>query len=153
MGSDVSDLKQRISDLAGLMEEFHLAEAEWESEGERVSFRRRSNLVVAGTYSTESGESAHEEHVFPVDPEPVPAWPSGVPLTSPMTGIFYLSQSPNAPPFVQIGQTVSPGQVVGLIEAMKVFNEITAPTGGVVLSIVAESGQIVQPGDPLMYVG
>ena len=99
------------------------------------------------------GEPSLSDHVFPVEPEPVPARPSGVPLTSPMTGIFYISPSPNAPPFVQIGQSVSQGQVVGLIEAMKVFNEITAPTGGVVLSIVADSGQIVQPGDPLMYVG
>jgi acetyl-CoA carboxylase biotin carboxyl carrier protein len=70
-----------------------------------------------------------------------------------MTGIYYSSSSPTAPPFVKEGEPVSAGQVVGLIEAMKVFNEIVAPTSGRVLKIVAESGQLVNPGDALLYIG
>ena len=51
------------------------------------------------------------------------------------------------------GESISAGQVVGLIEAMKVFNEIPSPVSGVVLKLVAETGAIVQPGDVLLYVG
>ncbi|MFI5385839.1 MAG: acetyl-CoA carboxylase biotin carboxyl carrier protein [Fimbriimonadales bacterium] len=148
----MSDLKQRISDLAGLMEEFHLSEAEFESDGERIAFRRRIDRPVHQTQSAEEGVT-HEEHVFPVEPEPIPAEPLGIAVTSPMTGIYYGAPSPNAPPFVREGVHVTAGQVVGLIEAMKVFNEITASTSGRVLKIVAEGGQLVQPGDPLLYVG
>ena len=94
-----------------------------------------------------------EGHVFVPEPEPTPAAPAGIPVTSPMTGIFYSAPSPNAPLFVREGEPVTAGQVVGLIEAMKVFNEITAATSGTVLRLVAESGQLVQPGDPLLFIG
>ena len=52
-----------------------------------------------------------------------------------------------------VGITIEKGQVVGLIEAMKVFNEITAPVSGTVTAVKAENGQLVQPGDPLIYIG
>lgn len=134
------------------MDEFRLSEAELDTGGERIAFRRRSAPVVTGT--TQIVEQAHhaEEHVFPVEPEPISSAPKGVPVTSPMTGIYYGAPSPNAPAFVKEGETVTAGQVVGLIEAMKVFNEITAAVSGTVTKVVAESGQIVQPGDPLLYI-
>jgi len=149
----VSDLKQRITELAELMEEFRLAEAELEDGGQRVAFRRRSPVAVATTIQTTEHAPEHEEHVFPGEPDPIPAEPKGVPVTSPMTGIYYAAPSPNAPSFVKEGEQVTAGQVVGLIEAMKVFNEITASTSGTVLKMIAESGQLVQPGDPLLYIG
>jgi acetyl-CoA carboxylase biotin carboxyl carrier protein len=148
----VSDLTQRIDELAGLRNEFQLSEAEWESNGQRIAFRRRSKVVVAAAPVAEAGDHA-EEHVFPVEPDPIPAAPKGTPVSSPMTGIYYGAPSPNAPPFVKEGEVVTAGQVVGLIEAMKVFNEITAPTSGRVTQVVADNGQLVQPGDPLLYIG
>lgn len=143
-----------MTDLAAMMDEFHLSEAELESDGQRIVFRRRSK-TVATVAAAPVVEIAHpaEEHVFPVEPEPIAAAPKGTPVSSPMTGIYYSAPSPNAPPFVKEGEVVNAGQVVGLIEAMKVFNEITAPTTGVVSKVVAESGQLVQPGDPLLYIG
>ena len=146
----VSDLKQRITDLATLMDEFRLSEAELESEGQRVAFRRRSSAVVSAPVQ---GDPVVEEHVFEVETPPAPAQQQGIPVSSPMTGIFYGAPSPNATPFVKEGEAVTAGQVVGLIEAMKVFNEITATTSGIVLKVIAESGQLVQPGDPLLYIG
>jgi acetyl-CoA carboxylase biotin carboxyl carrier protein len=148
----VSDLKQRITDLAALMEEFRLSEAELDTDGGRIAFRRRAVPTAPGlAHAVDTGD--HVEHVFPVEPEPIPAPPKGTPVTSPMTGIFYGAPSPNAPPFVKEGEQVSAGQVVGLIEAMKVFNEIIATTSGTVTQLVAESGQLVQPGDPLLFIG
>jgi acetyl-CoA carboxylase biotin carboxyl carrier protein len=70
-----------------------------------------------------------------------------------MNGIFYASPSPASPQFVKEGETIQAGQVVGLIEAMKVFNEIPSTVSGVVLKLVAETGAVVQPGDVLLYVG
>jgi acetyl-CoA carboxylase biotin carboxyl carrier protein len=146
----VSDLKQQITDLADLMEEFRLSEAELDSEGQRIAFRRRSRVTAAAPV----GEmTPAEEHAFEEEAEPVVAQQKGMPVSSPMTGIFYGAPSPNAPPFVKEGGQITAGQVVALIEAMKVFNEITAPTSGTVLKVLAESGQLVQPGDPLLYIG
>jgi acetyl-CoA carboxylase biotin carboxyl carrier protein len=70
-----------------------------------------------------------------------------------MTGIYYASPNPTSPPFVTEGEMVNMGQVVGLIEAMKVFNEIIAPVSGIVSKVVAKNGEVVNPGEPLLYIG
>jgi acetyl-CoA carboxylase biotin carboxyl carrier protein len=71
-------------------------------------------------------------------------------ITAPLTGIFYLSPSPQAPPFVQIGSVVAAGDVIGLIEAMKLFNEIHTTKSGRVRKIVATNGQLVRAHAPLI---
>lgn len=83
---------------------------------------------------------------------PAPA-NKGIPISSPMTGVYYTSPNPGDPPFVKVGDHVSAGQVVGLIEAMKVFNEILSTVTGTVTETNANNGQLVQPGDPLLYIG
>ena len=65
-------------------------------------------------------------------------------VNAPLTGIFYRSPSPQAPAFVQVGGQVNPGDVIGLIEAMKLFNEIRATAGGKVRRILIENGQLVR---------
>jgi acetyl-CoA carboxylase biotin carboxyl carrier protein len=147
----VEDLKARISDVATLMDEFRLSEAELSDEGVRIAFRRRS---AAPPKARNDGEVSDAEPAFDILPEQVAELPqAGTPVTSPMTGIYYSAPSPSAPSFVKEGEPVTAGQVVGLIEAMKVFNEITAPTSGIVLKALATNGQLVQPGDPLLYIG
>jgi acetyl-CoA carboxylase biotin carboxyl carrier protein len=71
-------------------------------------------------------------------------------ITAPLTGVFYLSPSPQAPPFVQIGSVVAAGDVIGLIEAMKLFNEIRSTKNGRVRKIVATNGQLVRAHAPLI---
>ena len=149
----VSDLKQQITDLAGLMDEFRLGEAELEIGGERIAFRRKPARSAAVLPPEHFVEEESQDSVVEPEPTPVATAPAGIPVTSPMTGIFYGAPSPNSSPFVREGETVTAGQVVGLIEAMKVFNEITASASGTVTRLVAESGQLVQPGDPLLYIG
>jgi acetyl-CoA carboxylase biotin carboxyl carrier protein len=71
-------------------------------------------------------------------------------VNAPLTGIFYRSPTPQAPPFVQVGSQVNEGDVVGLIEAMKLFNEIRATKGGKVRRIIIENGQLVRAHQPII---
>lgn len=75
-----------------------------------------------------------------------------VAITSPMVGTFYRSPSPDSPPFVQEGDTIKPGQVVCVVEAMKLFNEIESEAGGKIVKILAENGKPVEYGQKLMLV-
>lgn len=74
------------------------------------------------------------------------------PLVSPMVGVFYRAPSPGDPNFVEIGDRVERGQTIGLVEAMKVFNEITAENAGVVAKIAVETGQLVETGQALFLL-
>jgi acetyl-CoA carboxylase biotin carboxyl carrier protein len=71
-------------------------------------------------------------------------------VNAPLTGVFYRSPTPQAPPFVQIGAVVNKGDVIALIEAMKLFNEIRSTAGGKVKRILAENGQLVRAHQPLL---
>ncbi|GIW08096.1 MAG: acetyl-CoA carboxylase biotin carboxyl carrier protein subunit [Dehalococcoidia bacterium] len=71
-------------------------------------------------------------------------------IVAPLAGIFYRAASPGAEPFVHEGDEIAPGQPIGLIEAMKVFNEVRADRGGRVVRFLVENGQLVGVGDPLL---
>ena len=97
----------------------------------------------------------------PAAAAPVAATPAGDPpaaavegteITSPMVGTFYRKPAPDAPNFVEIGSTVSVGQTVCIIEAMKVMNEIKAEKAGTICACVAEEGNPVQFGDVLFRI-
>lgn len=151
----VGDLKQRIDELAELMDEFGLDKARLRGEDWSIEFSRlaESGSVVPVALQDE-GEivmakpRSHRRR----EPAAEPAVDWGTPLTSPMTGIFFSSPNPSSPPYVSEGQAVVAGQVVGLIEAMKVFNELTASVSGTISRIAVSNGQVVQPGEPILYV-
>jgi acetyl-CoA carboxylase biotin carboxyl carrier protein len=75
-----------------------------------------------------------------------------VPIVAPLSGLFYMRPTPADPPFVEIGAAIVPGQVVALIETMKIFNEIKAEIAGEVIDITSREGDLVEVGKPLMYV-
>ena len=77
---------------------------------------------------------------------------SDVAVVAPLTGVFYLASSPSVPPFVEVGSPVQAGEVVCIIEAMKVFNEISCEIAGMVSAIIAQNGQLVQRGDALIRI-
>lgn len=83
---------------------------------------------------------------------PTESVPLGVPVPAPLTGVFYARSSPDQPPFVELGAVIEPGQVVALIETMKLFNEVTVDVGGEVLSVAAQDGDLVEMGQALMYI-
>ena len=87
-------------------------------------------------------------------PAPAPAAPqqTGTPLTSPMVGTFYRAPSPGAAPFIEVGDHVKKSQVIGIIEAMKLLNEVEADQDGVVKAFAAENGQPVEFGQPLVIL-
>lgn len=74
-------------------------------------------------------------------------------VKSPMVGTFYRSPSPGSPSFIEVGQTVSDGQTLCIIEAMKLLNEIESDAAGVVKKILVENGQPVEYGQPLFVIG
>jgi acetyl-CoA carboxylase biotin carboxyl carrier protein len=82
-----------------------------------------------------------------------PVQPEGHAVKSPMVGTFYRTPSPNAKPFVEVGQTVNAGETLCIIEAMKLMNEIEADHGGVIKAILVEHGQPVEYGEPLFIIG
>ena len=86
----------------------------------------------------------------PVAAEPVE---QGHIVKSPMVGTFYRSPSPGSPSFIEVGQTVSDGQTLCIIEAMKLLNEIESDAAGVITKILVESGQPVEYGQPLFVIG
>lgn len=129
------------------MEEFGLDHAKMKGDGWLVEFGAAHAPVPPA--AVHGAAPAAGTTLKPV----AKAAPSGTPVTSPMTGIYYSSASPGSPPFVRVGEAVTAGQVVALIEAMKVFNEVTAPLSGTVSKIAAENGQLVQPGDAIVYIG
>lgn len=151
----MSDINARVDELAELITEFNLSEAELKGDGWKVALRKNKPAPVAvqalaaelyddGGHSEDTG--SHSQAA------PVAEQPVGLPVNSPMNGIFYSAPSPSAPPFVNEGDVVEAGQVVALIEAMKVFNEIVAPMAGTVKKTVAKNGDVVNQGDPLLYI-
>jgi acetyl-CoA carboxylase biotin carboxyl carrier protein len=137
------------------MADFELQEATLEGDGWKVAFRARSLTPVSAIQgaSGDAGNASNPHAVLTHAAAPAPeAEPVGTALFSPMNGIYYSQPSPHAPPFVKEGEEVQEGQVVALIEAMKVFNEIVAPFSGRVGKIIAKSGELVQPGDTLLYI-
>ena len=83
--------------------------------------------------------------------QPVPE-PAGHVVKSPMVGTFYRSPSPGAASFIELGQSVKPGDTLCIIEAMKLLNEIEAEVGGTVKQILVENGQPVEYGQPLFII-
>ncbi len=85
---------------------------------------------------------------------PAPSKPESghLTVTSPMIGTYYASPSPGDPPFVQEGDEVEVGQVIGIIEAMKIMNEITSEHDGIISKILVKNAQAVEYGQPLVHI-
>lgn len=137
---------ERVEEIIHVLEGSTVGELEI-TEGDTEIIIRRSPGMVMSAAPTSPGaapSAAGTPAARHVD--------SSVPIAAPLTGVFYASASPTSPPFVSVGDVVQIGQVVALIEAMKVFNEITAEVAGRVVSIIAKNGDVVQKDTALIRV-
>jgi acetyl-CoA carboxylase biotin carboxyl carrier protein len=156
---DLEQLKQILT----LAQEHGVAELELEQEGLRIRVRRDAGAALApGGISGQAVVTHLAAGASAVpSPAPLPPLPTPTPeeddielavVKSPIVGTFYRSPEPGAAPFVEVGTPVKKGQVLCIIEAMKLMNEIDSEVDGVVANVYVENGQAVQYGERLFAV-
>jgi acetyl-CoA carboxylase biotin carboxyl carrier protein len=111
----------------------------------------------AGTIVMAAGTNGVSAAAPPAAGEPAAAVGAGAPpnvkrVTAPVVGVYYSASSPGAEPFVSVGSRVVPGQVLCILEAMKLMNEITSEYAGVISRVIPENGQLVSLGDDLFWI-
>lgn len=156
---------RKIKKLIDLLEESNLAELEIK-EGEEIVRLSRYPKNMTPTYAAAPVSPAPVAQAIaapaPAAASTIPSatsateeneLPPGTTVRSPMVGTFYTSASPDAPPFVTIGQRVKAGDTLGIIEAMKMFNQIESEISGTLVAILAESGHPVEFDQPLFVIG
>ena len=147
---------RKLKKLIDLVEESGIAEIEV-TEGEEKVRITRSLAAPQPVYAAAPAVAAAPAPAAaaPVAAEGAPAAPErdlSKAQTSPMVGTFYRAPGPNAPVFVEVGQSVNAGDTLCIIEAMKLMNEIEAERSGVVKEILVENGQPVEFGEPLFII-
>ena len=143
-----------IDKLAKIITDNGLSEISLEDGDQAITIRR--DLIVSSklqnTISTQANIS-EEPNISAQEPQATQEQKVlGTPITSPMVGTFYMAPSPDAEPFVKVGQLVHQGDVVCIIEAMKMMNEIKAEVSGKIVEVCVEDGQPIEFGQVLMYV-
>jgi acetyl-CoA carboxylase biotin carboxyl carrier protein len=142
---------RKLKKLIDLVQESGIAEIEITEGEEKVKIVRGGQVEVspAGARAPTAVPAVTAAAQAAPTPESPPA-PEGHVVKSPMVGTFYRAPSPDAEPFVEIGDTVKAGQTICIIEAMKLMNEIEADQDGVIKAILVENGQPVEYGEPLI---
>ena len=152
---------RKLKKLIDLVQESGIAELEITEGEEKVKIVKGGAVAALGAATPAlavapetalARESAKAPTPAPIAPE-AEAAPEGQLVKAPMVGTFYRSPSPDAKPFVEVGQAVKKGDTVCIIEAMKLMNEIETDVSGVVKAILVENGQPVEYGQPLFVIG
>ncbi|MEW6571100.1 MAG: acetyl-CoA carboxylase biotin carboxyl carrier protein [Nitrospirota bacterium] len=136
-----------IKNLIELLKETDITEVHIEKDGTKIKIKREkllSSFEVTGYRS-----SGIEKRVLAETEEETQRL---VTVTSPIVGTFYRAPAPDANPFVEVGSKVSKGQVLCIVEAMKLMNEIESDIEGIVVKILIENGQPVEYGEPLFLI-
>jgi len=150
---------RKIKKLIDLLEESNLAELEIKEGEETVRLSR----IPKGTVTTLAAPAPvhHQPRVEAPAQSAAPApaasdektLPEGHVVTAPMVGTFYASSNPESAPFVKVGQKVKAGDTIGIIEAMKMFNQIESDVSGTVLAVLVGNGQPVEFDEPMFVIG
>ena len=145
-GSKMNFDIEYIEKLSKVLNDNELTEISLEDGDNAITIRKDVIISPAGVVPAAAGVPAHASAAVSEEPK------KGTPIVAPMVGTFYTAPSPDAKPFVTVGQTVNKGDKVCIIEAMKLMNEIEAEVSGKVVEICVQDGQPVEFGQVLMYV-
>ena len=148
---------RKLKKLIDLVQESGISELEVTEGEEKVRIAKHSTGPAPTNYVTQ----APVMHAAPAAAAPAaaapaasdPGLPEGHVVKSPMVGTFYRASAPGAKPIVEVGQTVAVGDVLCIIEAMKLMNEIEADAAGVIKAILVTNGEPVEFGEPLFIIG
>ena len=135
---------KKLKEFIKFMEDNNLNELEIEEDGKRIRLKKNSSnqpVIVSQTPSQ-----------APAAPESKPSESNTLEIKSPMVGTFYAAPSPGAKPYVEIGTAIKPGDIVCIVEAMKLMNEIKAEVGGKVVQILVENGDPIDFGQTLFTI-
>jgi acetyl-CoA carboxylase biotin carboxyl carrier protein len=145
---------KEIKEMINLMNENGLVELEIEKDGMRIRLKK----TVSGTEGFSGpivverervSETLHKKET-PLIPEKIQV--ETVEIKAPMVGTFYRAPSPEAPPYVEVDQIIEPGQVICIIEAMKLMNEIKSEIKGKILEILVDNAEPVEFGQPMFLI-
>ena len=142
------DLEQ-LRELIRLLDESNLTEIEVEHDDDRIRIRRDPVAApVAASAQAPASQAAAAPAANTTDGDA----DDGSYVTSPFVGTFYRSPTPDSDPFVDVGDEVAPGQVLCIVEAMKLMNEIEAEAAGKIVEVLVENGKPVEYGDRLFRI-
>jgi acetyl-CoA carboxylase biotin carboxyl carrier protein len=140
---ELEDLKELIN----LLKDSDITELQVEKEGTKVKIKREK--ILSSLEIPVHKQTAFQEKMFTETEDETQRL---VTITSPIVGTFYRAPSPDANPFVEMGARVSKGQVLCIVEAMKLMNEIESDVDGTIVKILVENGQPVEYGEPLFLI-
>lgn len=148
---------RKLKKLIDLVEESGIAELEITEGEEKVKIVKSAVALPAAVAPLAVAPAAPAPPAAAPAPagapaEPVAAGLEGHAVKSPMVGTFYRTPSPDTKPFVEVGQSVKEGQIICIIEAMKLMNEIECDKSGTVSAVLVENGQPVEYGQPLFII-
>ena len=149
---------RKLKKLIDLVKESGIEELEITEGEERVRINSGNKAAMTSAASPRAAPiqvdlpRQAEELMVPSDDDPSGPVDEGFNMKSPMVGTFYRASNPESAPFVELGQTVTEGETLCIIEAMKLLNEIEAEKSGVIKKILVENGQPVEFGQPLFVI-
>lgn len=146
---------RKVKKLIEMLEESAISEIEIHEGEESVRISRHSSSettqtvvqIPAGSTTSISNDGVSTQETNVAEP-----LPEGHTVKAPMVGIYYEAESPERPPFVEVGQSISTGDVLCIIEAMKIMNHIESDVSGVISKILVENGEPVEYGQPLFLI-
>jgi acetyl-CoA carboxylase biotin carboxyl carrier protein len=151
------DLEENMMEFENLITLIHtvstskLTEFAMEGDGIQISMKADRGMKIAAVPA--AGQMTGAEVSAETEEEDAAAAVEGETVKSPLVGMFYNAQSPEAEPFVKVGDPVKKGQTLGIVEAMKLMNEIASEYDGVVKEILVKNEQAVEYGQPLFVIG
>lgn len=137
-----------IKNLIELLRDSDITELQIEKEGSKLKIKREKFMSAfePSTHVSKPAAAPDEEMAGAVEDQTL------ITIDSPIVGIYFSAQSPESPPFVTVGARVTKGQVLCIVEAMKLMNEIESDTDGTIAKILVENGHPVEYGEPLFLI-